>query len=102
MRSTYADAEKKYRNIRDIAYEITMDELPYQDKKVISLTEIDVKALNGIMHSNGRNVDWDWNFGVKSYRKRYPNRLELAIWYNSTIRITGVRITENNWRITGE
>lgn len=62
-----------------------MDELPYQDKKAIYLTEIDIKALYGIMSSEGRVVDWDWNFGVKSYRKRYPSRLELAIWYNSTI-----------------
>ncbi len=51
MKSTHIAAEKKYKNIRSITYEITMDELPYQDKKAISLTDIDVKALTDIMHS---------------------------------------------------
>ncbi len=32
MKSSHKIAEEKYRNIRSIAYEITMDELPYQDK----------------------------------------------------------------------
>ena len=40
MQLTHRAAEEKYQNIRSIAYEITMDELPYQDKKSILLSEI--------------------------------------------------------------
>lgn len=85
MQLSHSAAEEKYRNLRRIAYEITMDELPYQDSKVISLTEINNKALAVFSSSQNRSVDWEWDFGVKSYRKRYPNRLELAIWYNNLI-----------------
>lgn len=85
MQLSHIEAERKYKNLRSIAYEITMDELPYQDKKAILLTEIDAKAIRGIMSAPRRGVEWDWNFGVQSYRRRYPNRLELAIWYRNTI-----------------
>lgn len=85
MQISHKTAEERYKNIRSIAYEITMDELPYQDKKAIILTEINSMAITGIMSSIQRSVEWDWNFGVRSYRKKYPNRLELAIWYNNSI-----------------
>ena len=85
MQLSHKSAEERYTNIREIAYELTMDELPYQDKKAILLTEINSRALCGIAKSSDRSVDWDWKFGVQSYRKRYPNRLELAIWYNNSI-----------------
>ncbi len=88
MRPTHKEAEVRYQNHRELTYEITLGELPYQDKKAISLTEITSSALN-VISSNfiekQRQVDWDWRFGVESYRKRYPNRFELALWYNSTL-----------------
>ncbi len=40
MQLTYRATEEKYQNVRSIAYEITMDELPYQDKKSIILSEM--------------------------------------------------------------
>lgn len=85
MQVSHRRAEDKYKNIRSIAHEITMEELPYQDKMAIALTDINVVALNAISSAKERGVDWDWNFGIRSYRKRYPNRFELAIWYNSTV-----------------
>ena len=85
MQVSHKSAEEKYKNIRSIAHEIAMEELPYQDKRAISLTDINTRALNAISCAKGRGVDWDWNFGVRSYRQRYPNRFELAIWYNSTV-----------------
>ena len=45
MQPKHKLAELKYKNIRSIAYEITMDELPYQDKKAIFLTDITHSAL---------------------------------------------------------
>ena len=88
MQLTHKAAEQKYQNIRSIAYEITMDELPYQDKKSILLSEITgpaISSFNNISNQHNRKVDWDWKFGVRMYRNRYPNRFELAIWHNNSI-----------------
>lgn len=85
MQVSHRTAEEKYKNIRRIAHEITVEELPYQDRNAISLTDINAAALNAISCVKGRGVDWDWSFGVRSYRARYPNRFELAIWYSSTV-----------------
>ena len=88
MKMSHKTAEEKYRNIRSIAYEITMDELPYQDKKSILLSEITDSAIfsfNSLTRHPERKVDWDWKFGAQMYRKRYPNRFELAIWHNNTV-----------------
>lgn len=62
MKSSHKIAEEKYRNIRSIAYEITMDELPYQDKKSIFLSEITDSAIvsfNTLSKSYQRKVEWD-------------------------------------------
>lgn len=88
MQTSHKNAELKYSNIRKITYELTMDELPYQDKNSILLTEITRNALSSFCstsHIQDRKVNWDWNFGIRSYRKRYPNRFELAIWYHKTL-----------------
>lgn len=88
MRPTHKIAEKRYTDVRKLAYEITQEELPYQDKSAIKLSEITSNALGIINQADvvvKRGVDWDWEFGVRSYRKRYPNRFELALWYNSTL-----------------
>ena len=84
MQQSHKNAEEKYTNIRTIAYELTMDELPYQDRAAIKITDINNIALTSSRAwalSGERRVHWDWTFGVKTYRKRYPNRFELAIWY---------------------
>jgi hypothetical protein len=88
MNTSHKIAEEKYRNIRSIAYEITMEELPYQDKKSILLSEITDSAIfsfNSLSRQHERKVDWDWKFGAQMYRNRYPNRFELAVWYNNTV-----------------
>lgn len=88
MKVSHKTAEEKYRNIRSIAYEITMEELPYQDKKSILLSEITDAAIfsfNSLTRNQERKVDWDWKFGAQMYRKRYPNRFELAVWHNNTV-----------------
>lgn len=88
MQASHRIAEKKYRNIRQIAYEITQEELPYQDRSAIKLTEVTSEALSRSetwAFSSERRVYWDWKFGVNTYRKRYPNRFELAIWYHDNL-----------------
>lgn len=88
MKASHKIAEDKYRNIRAIAYEITMEELPYQDKSSIVLSEITDSAIfsfNSLSRNLERKVDWDWKFGAQMYRNRYPNRFELAVWYNNTV-----------------
>jgi hypothetical protein len=88
MKPTHKAAEERYQNTRELAYDITQSELPYQDKSAIKLTEITSDALRMICSSDmevKRKVDWSWEFGVRVYRKRYPNRFELALWYNSTL-----------------
>ena len=88
MKVSHKIAEDKYHNIRSLAYEITMEELPYQDKSLILLSEITDSAIhsfNSLSNHSERQVDWDWKFGAEMYRKRYPNRFELAIWYNNNV-----------------
>lgn len=88
IKASHKAAEEKYRNIRALAYEITMEELPYQDKKSILLREITDSAIisfNSLSGLNQRKVDWDWKFGAQMYRKRYPNRFELALWHNNNV-----------------
>jgi hypothetical protein len=88
MQATHKLAEEKYRDIRQVAYDITQEELPYQDRSAIKLTEINSLALsscNSWSLSEHRRVHWDWEFGVRTYRRRYPNRFELAIWYNNAL-----------------
>lgn len=88
MKASHKIAEEKYRNIRTISYEITMEELPYQDKNSILLSEITDSAIfsfNSLSRNLERKVDWDWKFGAQMYRNRYPNRFELAIWHNNTV-----------------
>jgi hypothetical protein len=86
MQATHKQAEVKYRDLRTIAYELTLEQLPYQDREAISLGEItDAASVALNRRQDSRTVDWDWRFGVGSYRKRYPNRFELAIWYNRAL-----------------
>ena len=62
MQTSHKLAERKYSNIRQIAYEITHDELPYQDRSAIKLTEITSEALSRCETwslSNQRRVYWD-------------------------------------------
>lgn len=88
MQRSHQLAEEKYTNLRQIAYELTMEELPYQDSESIRLAEICTNAtaaFNASPEYHQRMVNWDWKFGVKSYRNRYPNRFELAIWFEKTL-----------------
>lgn len=60
MKMSQKIADEKYRNIRSIAYEITMEELPYQDKKSILLSEITDSAIftfNSLTRHHERKVD---------------------------------------------
>lgn len=88
MQLSHQNAERKYQNLRDITYELTMEELPYQDRENIILSEINDKAVAYFQTpeaERNREVDWHWGFGIQTYRKRYPNRFELAVWYNNQI-----------------
>ena len=101
MQPSHKSAEEKYTNIRKLAYELTLEELPYQDRAVIGITDINNIALatsNAWAFSNERRVHWDWTFGVKTYRRRYPNRFELAIWYGNTL--CGLALGRPSYNVT--
>ena len=88
MNHNHKVADRKYQNLRELTYQITEEELPYQDSLCIRLGEISEKAIFAFDSAptySERKVYWDWKLGVRTYRRRYPDRFELAIWYNSTL-----------------
>ena len=88
MLQTHREAEQRYERFRQQARQFAHELLPYQDKALIGLSSIDSKAISqsktwaGLP---GRVTDWDWLDGSSTYRRRYPKRFELAIWYGSIL-----------------
>lgn len=88
MKATHLDAENKYKSYRSEVQKHVKESLPYGDSKNIILTDITTAALNQSRLWNlipERKVDFDWEFDSKEYRKRHPNRFELAIWYQNRL-----------------
>ncbi len=88
----FKEASDKHERLRHISREVTLETLStlYQDHSKIALTGIDAKALKE--SNNWLNMDcsrpraeWSWDEARKTYGKRYPNRFELAIWYNKSL-----------------
>lgn len=88
MLATHLDAERKYQEYRAEVFKYVRQELGYSDAQHILLKDIDAKAL---IQSRlweqlpDRQVDFNWELDYRLYRKRYPKRFELAIWYQNRL-----------------
>lgn len=88
MLATYIEAEQRYAAYRAEVQRQVQGALPYTDASSIRLKDIDQTALT---HSRlwsqipERKVDFDWENDCRIYKKRYPKRFELAIWYGSRL-----------------
>ncbi len=88
MLATHLSAEKRYASYRAEVQKYVKNALPYPDASKICLSDIDNKALTQVRLWNGlleRKVDFDWGPNHSIFKKRYPKRFELAIWYQNRL-----------------
>jgi hypothetical protein len=88
MLATHQDAEHRYETYRSMVREHVKEALPYGDSSQISLSGLDSKALSQAKlwrEIPERKVDFNWEADTKTYRKMYPKRFELAIWYQNRL-----------------
>jgi len=88
MKATHMDAEDKYKGYRGIVFEEVMSNLNYHDSKHIKLNDICPRALIQARLWNdipNRKVDFNWEKDCNIYRQKYPNRFEMAIWYQNRL-----------------
>ncbi|MCF6338871.1 MAG: hypothetical protein L3J84_13125 [Gammaproteobacteria bacterium] len=88
----YKQASHKYERLREIAREAAKENLSslYSDSSNIMLTDIDSSALKAVpmwlgMTCSRPRAEWSWEEASKIYRKKYPKRFELAIWYKNEL-----------------
>lgn len=88
MLASQLDAERRYSSYRAEVFRQVKSVLNYPDSQHITLADISTKAL---IQSRvwgdipGRKVDFNWEIDCQIYRKRYPKRFELAIWYQNRL-----------------
>lgn len=88
MLATHLEAESRYRAYRQEVRRYVKKALPYGDANAIILDDIDQRALTQSRLWNSipdRKVDFEWELNYPVYRKRYPKRFELAIWYQNRL-----------------
>jgi hypothetical protein len=88
MLATHLDAEKRYKEYRAEVFKYVKQALDYPDSRHILLRDIDVAALLQARlwdRIPERKVDFNWEMDSQIYRKRYPKRFELAIWYQNRL-----------------
>jgi len=88
MLASHMDAEKRYSQLRKEALNATMQVLRGGDASNITLSEINVRALNASKlwkDSNIRIKDWDWIEGYTAFKFRYPKRFEMALWSDNQL-----------------
>lgn len=88
MLATHLNAENRYREYRAEVFKYVKNALTYSDSQYINLMDIDMRALTQARlwdRIPGRKVDFDWENDSRIYRKRYPKRFELAIWYQGRL-----------------
>lgn len=88
----YQEASHRYERLRELAREATKDNLSafYPDSSNIILTGVDSNALKAAknwldMPCSRPRAEWSWEEASRIYRKGYPKRFELAIWYNNKL-----------------
>jgi len=86
------DAHQRYEQLRSIARNVAAESLSgvYQDHANIKLACIDSKALTASnkwndMECSRPRAEWSWQEAATIYRKSYPKRFELSIWYKEKL-----------------
>lgn len=88
MLATQLEAEKRYKEYRAEVFKYVKNALEYTDSQHISLRDIDTSALVQARlwdRIPERKVDFNWEADCQVFRKRYPKRFELAIWYQNRL-----------------
>ncbi|SHG28832.1 hypothetical protein SAMN04487965_3697 [Microbulbifer donghaiensis] len=88
MLATHMDAERRYSAYRSEVFKHVKETLTYSDSHLITLADINQRALAQARlwaTIPGREVDFNWERDCQLYRKRYPKRFELAIWYQNRL-----------------
>ncbi len=77
--------------------------MSYHDSENIRLSDLDFKAINQSRLWESipeRKVDFNWDNDYKIFKKRYPKRFELAIWYQGRLESLSLgRPSFNNSRV---
>ncbi len=86
------EAHQRYEQLRKISRDVTTESLAdyYQDHSSIRLGGIDDLAVQASdtwcdMECSRPRAEWDWREAADVYRKNYPKRFELSIWYNDRL-----------------
>ena len=88
MQATHMEAEARYESYREMVRDSVKAALPYGDASNISLSGLNSAALRQAKLWNDipeRRVDFNWYSDSNTYRKMYPKRFELAIWYQNRL-----------------
>ncbi len=88
MLATHFDTEARYRAYRQEVRKYVKNALPFNEAKSIILSDIEQKALIQARLWNAipeRKVNFDWETSYSIYKKCYPKRFELAIWYQNRL-----------------
>ncbi len=79
MLATHLDAERRYNDLRLVAYETAqMGAAP--GVRFTGITADALTSARSWASSPIRQVAWDWFDGYSAFRFRYPKRFELALW----------------------
>ncbi|WP_445355699.1 hypothetical protein ACJJI5_05025 [Microbulbifer sp. EKSA008] len=88
MLATHSDAELRYESYRQMVREHVKEAIPYGDASQIHLSGLDSRAINQAKLWDTipeRRTNFDWETDTRIYRKMYPKRFELAIWYQNRL-----------------
>jgi hypothetical protein len=89
MKMEHLNAENKYQQYRNEALARAKKSLPNDLKDNIQFKDIDKDALlmAQIWESSPYRKDLPWSFsqGYKKWAYRHPDRLDLAVWLNTTL-----------------
>ncbi|XPF95463.1 hypothetical protein ACM9HF_05465 [Colwellia sp. RE-S-Sl-9] len=89
MKTEHLNAENKYQQYRNEALALAKKNLPYDLKDNVIFRDIDKDALlmAQIWESSPyrKNLPWSFSQGYKKWAYRHPDRLDLAVWLNTTL-----------------
>jgi len=88
MQATHLSAERKYKEYRAEVFKYVKEALSYSDSDDIHLKDIDFSALCQARlweKIPERKVDFKWETDCQIYRKRHPDRFEIAIWHQNRL-----------------
>lgn len=88
MQATHIAADQRYETYRQMVRDSVKNALPYSDSHAITFSGLDSKALNQARLWDNipeRLVDFNWERDTRTYRRMYPKRFEIAIWYHNRL-----------------